>query len=336
MGVLVSLPYVQPVNATGTIYIHADGAISPSEVPISSVDCVTYTLIGTIYDSIVIERSNIIVDGAGYTVQGFGIGEGLRLYRVNNVTIKNVNIKDFTYSIYLDLANNSVVSGNNIVANNFDGIELHDSSNNTISGNNIETNEWYGIGLYYSSNNLIEKNNITNNYSGIRFYYSPNNTICQNNLAHNFYGIGISNSSNNSIFHNNFIDNTNSVHCESSIDVWDNGYPSGGNYWSDYNGTDLYSGTFQNETAGDGIGDTPHILCEDNQDDYPLIKPHVFLLGDINHDRSVNILDISIVGQAFGSQHGSERWNPLADLDRNEVINVIDLTLVAMNYGKTV
>jgi len=41
------------------------------------------------------------------------------------------------------------------------------------------------------------------------------------------------------------------------LNYWDNGYPSGGNYWSDYNGTDLYSGTHpQSENGSDGIGDT--------------------------------------------------------------------------------
>ena len=44
----------------------------------------------------------------------------------------------------------------------------------------------------------------------------------------------------------------------------DNGYPSGGNYWNDYNGTD---------NNGDGIGETPYIINEDNQDNYPLMNP---------------------------------------------------------------
>jgi hypothetical protein len=57
------------------------------------------------------------------------------------------------------------------------------------------------------------------------------------------------------------------------INVWDDGYPSGGNYWSDYTGVDLYSGPYQNETSSDGIGDTPYDIDENNVDHYPLMKP---------------------------------------------------------------
>ena len=53
-----------------------------------------------------------------------------------------------------------------------------------------------------------------------------------------------------------------------SANVWDDGYPSGGNYWSSYNGTDVLRGTYQNETGSDGIGDMPY-----GQDRYPLMNP---------------------------------------------------------------
>jgi hypothetical protein len=46
--------------------------------------------------------------------------------------------------------------------------------------------------------------------------------------------------------------------------MWDNGFPSGGNYWSDYTGT---------YTNGDGIGDTPYVIDANNQDRYPLMNP---------------------------------------------------------------
>jgi PKD repeat protein len=52
------------------------------------------------------------------------------------------------------------------------------------------------------------------------------------------------------------------------MNVWDDGYPSGGNYWNDYAGTDLYSGPYQNETGSDGIGDTWYPVG----DHYPLMN----------------------------------------------------------------
>jgi len=46
----------------------------------------------------------------------------------------------------------------------------------------------------------------------------------------------------------------------------DYGYPSGGNYWSDYNGTDANH---------DGIGDTPYVIDTKNADNYPLMTPYI-------------------------------------------------------------
>jgi len=78
---------------------------------------------------------------------------------------------------------------------------------------------------------------------------------------------------NNYIFHNNFINNTNPFIYKVSGTIWDNGYPSGGNYWSRYNGTDIFSGPFQNETGSDGIGDEPYAVNSFDQDRYPLMYP---------------------------------------------------------------
>ena len=46
-------------------------------------------------------------------------------------------------------------------------------------------------------------------------------------------------SSENLIYRNNFCNNSHQAHDDSN-NLWDNGYPSGGNYWSDYNGVDQY------------------------------------------------------------------------------------------------
>jgi len=52
------------------------------------------------------------------------------------------------------------------------------------------------------------------------------------------------------------------VYSYASTNVWDDGYPSGGNFWSDYAGVDA---------DGDGIGDTPYLIDDNNRDRYPLM-----------------------------------------------------------------
>jgi len=100
-GMLCSAFKIMPAEAAGTIYIRADGRIDPPTAPISTVDNVTYTFSDNIYDSIVIERDNIVVDGSGYTVQGSGSGTGVYLLLRNNVTLKNMRIQEFVLGLQL-------------------------------------------------------------------------------------------------------------------------------------------------------------------------------------------------------------------------------------------
>jgi len=59
------------------------------------------------------------------------------------------------------------------------------------------------------------------------------------------------------------------------------------------------------------------------------------ILPDINHDRIINILDISVVAMAFGSKLGDEKWNLIADLNDDDVVDVLDISIVAKDFGKT-
>jgi len=280
------------------IYIRADGSVDPPTAPILSVDNVTYTFTGNINTSIVVERDNIVVDGAGYTLRGTRSwdSKGIDLTGRSNVTIKNMKITESFFGIWLDMSSSNSISGNNITFNKV-GIWLSDSSNNTVSGNNITANNDYGIvwyyGIYlgYSSNNSISRNYITNNGYGIRLFLSSNNnSISGNNITNNFYGIllwkssnnaiygndmknndyGIvfTNSSNNIIYHNNFVDNTTQVDSYNSTNVWDDSAGKG-NYWSDYE--DRYPDA--EEIDESTIWDTSYVIDENNQDNYPLMSP---------------------------------------------------------------
>jgi hypothetical protein len=56
--------------------------------------------------------------------------------------------------------------------------------------------------------------------------------------------------------------------------------------------------------------------------------------GDVNGDRKVNILDLTIVALSFGSVQGGPNYNPNADVVRDGVVNIRDLTFVAIHFGQ--
>ena len=304
-----------------TVYIMNDGSIVPSYAPIFSPDNITYSFMGNIsypaYNGIIVEKNNIRIDGTGYTVQGDQTGYGLSLSGSNNVTIENANIQGFSFCIYLFSSSNITVSGNTATANTNEGIVLASSSNNTVNGNTIANGD-EGIDLDNSSNNTVKGNDITaniygiyllsssndtvsgnyvaaNGFAGIDLYSSSDNTVSGNNVTRNTNGgIYLSSSTNNTVYHNNFIGNVAQASVDSASlgNAWDNGYPSGGNFWSDYNGTDLYSGPYQNLTGSDGIGDTPYPIDSNNTDHYPLVN--LFSTGPLSIPISPNSATLDI------------------------------------------
>jgi len=288
---------IHSVRASGTIYIRANGLVDGTDR--IQHDGLIYTFIGNISDPIVVERSNIVIDGAGYALRGTGIGKGIDLSGRTHVTVRSMRIEGFADGIWLsgstysnitantltsnyddgvdlrDSSDYNSIVGNNITDNHQDGIELWSSSHNSIAENSISQNHLHGVWTYDNSNyNDISKNTISeNHYDGVDLLSSSNYNTVNNNTVENNHddGITILSSSYNSVYQNQFINNTNQVNTDSSISTWDEGYPSGGNFWSDYNGTDIYSGPYQNVTGHDGIGDTPYIINSKNQDRFPLV-----------------------------------------------------------------
>jgi parallel beta-helix repeat protein len=237
--------------------------------------------------------------------------QGILLTYSNESTISNNTLTNNEFYAAIDLRNsmrNNVI-GNIVFDNDMIGIEvIWDSCENNIINNtvhshrretgnspkwsgifianshniiigNIVTNNDQGISIgFRAENNTISDNSILNNEHGIYFahtsdYAAINNIIYNNYLAQNDYGIYIESSVNNSIFHNDFVNNRIQAYDNMSINFWDDMYDSGGNYWSDYTGLDLFSGPNQDEPGGDGIGDTPYVIDADTKDNYPLMEP---------------------------------------------------------------
>ena len=190
------------------------------------------------------------------------------------------------------------VDANNVSISNFGikngglgnaGIKITSSSNNTITNCAVYNNSHTGITLTSSLNNTITNCNISNNgiYGILLDASSTNSIICCTVYNHNF-GIELYSSSDNNIFYHNTILNNNLNAYDPSNNSWDNGYPSGGNYWSDYSGLDNYSGPNQDIPGPDHIGDIPYnITGGSSQDKYPLMAsfgpPHAHFTYIINN-----------------------------------------------------
>jgi parallel beta-helix repeat protein len=205
-ALLAAAPIVWSAEANGAIYIRADGNVD-------GIDKIqregnVYTFTDNIYCPIVVEKDDVLVDGAGYSLQGTGIGAGINLTGRINVTVKNIEISNFFYGIYLNSSLNNNLS-NNIIQANFYGIYLSASSNNTIVGCNITENESSGVWLRCSSSNDINENRITGNgQDGIWLSCSSdNNRVSGNIVIANVYGIRIDDYSNNILRNNELIDN---------------------------------------------------------------------------------------------------------------------------------
>jgi parallel beta-helix repeat protein len=277
-GTLVSMLRVDSVRAAGPIFIRANGTVDPVTANITRNGDL-YTLTSNITsdgDGIVIERNNTVVDGAGFTIRGAGsnASKGVSFPRTTNVTVRNVKISEFGIGVYLNETSMSTVSGNEIAENSV-GVSLSSCSSNSIQGNNITSNAKYGIlATLYADYNTFFRNNIAGSYSGFRFdYSSSHNLIYENDITNNQHGIlFLLSSSDNWVLHNNLVGNSVfQAFSDASTNVWDDGYPSCGNYWSNCGGIDLHSGVSQIADGRDGVGDTSYSIFVQNKDQYPLM-----------------------------------------------------------------
>jgi len=244
---------------------------------------------GTYHEHIVINKTLTLI-GAGRSTTFIDANktDSVVTIEANNVTLRGFTIQNgLGEGIIISGFNQSTISDNAIILNGYDGLYIENSTGNTIRNNIISNNavntELAGVDLYSSDSNTISNNTITLQEKGISAESSNNNTICDNTILENTVGVSLYLCNNSVFYHNNFVDNEY-LQVENyymSSNNWDNGYPFGGNYWSDYHGTDYYTGPKQNQAGSDGIGDTPYVIGANNVDRYPLMSRYGKAIEDI-------------------------------------------------------
>ncbi len=181
-------------------------------------------------------------------------------------------------------------------------------------------NNTVGFVAWHSDSNDVKANNVSGNKCGILLWRSNVDLILGNDITNNS-AVGIQvlhGSDGNNIYWNDFIQLggvPNALAAWTTANTWD--VMGKGNYWN----KDVFGqGPYMNPT---------------NVDNNPLTAPWNPMLGDVNLDGKVNIVDITICAMAFGTHFSDLRWNPQADVNRDGLVNILDIALAAKNFGKT-
>jgi parallel beta-helix repeat protein len=355
----------QPSNpdlALPVIYIRSDGSVERTNLIERNGD--TYTFKGDIgavdwddyyafkensvySQGIVVERDNIIIDGAGYALTGCGhtgiyyfvpnekggyqltdppiyntaTMRGIDLWGRSNITIKNLTIQLFRSAISISYTNNITVLSSTIQRNE-QGLNVYHSTNLTSIQNNIRNAE-SGIYLQNASQCLIFNNTITDTRYGIQFwssptdsYYNKDNVIANNQFTRNIYAaILLCGSLNNFVVNNNITNNN--VGISVSVDATNlisNNLISNNNKAIDVSG---YNAIFvRNQIINNNASISFYITGNNTFYSNNFIGNAKELVTD--GYRGSNFLDNGKIGNYWSSYNGSDRnWDGIGDTPYN-------------------
>jgi parallel beta-helix repeat protein len=191
--------------------------------------------------------------------------------RIDNNTFLDV---DGPVSIYntMGASEKNFIENNSMDSGGY-GVFLTGTANNTVQYNDI-TGFRESIALYGAEESLVTRNVLTRGLDGIVVRDSTiGNEMTFNNIV-SLTGCGIAlvqGTSGTLIHHNNLLDSGYNGCDPGTGNRWDNGYPSGGNFWSDYVGPDAFNGPNQDIPGADAIGDTSYDTRGSGMDNYPLL-----------------------------------------------------------------
>jgi nitrous oxidase accessory protein NosD len=184
------------------ISVRQDGSIDPSTAPIQREGAV-YTLTSDVNcNTIIIQRDNVVFDGANHTIELFG---AIGISERENVTFKNAIIKA-GLGISLSGSNNKIIgntfhiNATNAIAVSYTGFPTTSApsgniiSDNTIELKNGENGVWVfkALDTVISNNTIFTAENSSQVVSGIVVQSSHDTTVVGNSInVYATYGVAI-------------------------------------------------------------------------------------------------------------------------------------------------
>jgi Periplasmic copper-binding protein (NosD) len=263
--------------------VQQNSLLSINQVAIAVTDCVQTNIVG----NIILGAGGIDADGwddSAICLNYFQYCEmALMTWQGDNLSITQNYFDSCQYCIYLITSQWSTIHGNAGIGCWY-GVKVSMCFNCSVVANTFALMTATGINVNnFSFDVLVAYNQLMACEYGSVWVDNANNVIIRDNILENGemtydpYGGGVflDTNGNVSVYHNNIINNID-LQAEDymgSENRWNDSYPSGGNWWSDYAGVDLNDGPNQdNPGVSDGIGDAPYVLDADSRDNYPLMS----------------------------------------------------------------
>ena len=341
-----------PDLALPLIYIRSNGTVEGTDLIQRNGD--TYTFTGdiggvnwidywayretsTYSQGILVERDNIIIDGAGYNLTGSGNCDGyitpfgcppiintasmngIDVSERSNVTIKNLTLQLFRAAIKLQASANITVLSCDINENS-KGLSLYNSEQLTLVNcqlHNVPQGIWDAQGIWVQNatrcilyNNTFVYNTYGISMFGERPYYSEDNVIVNNQFTSNSYAISTGGGKNNIIANNDIKQNSDTgIEIDDNADVVCGNYISNNKYgiriWGSANNS-FCRNHMVNNTEGvqlnGGVNSTFYRNnFVDNENDVTSRHPDEIVQGSVFWDKGS-------VGNYWSSYNGSD-WN---------------------------
>jgi parallel beta-helix repeat protein len=199
----------------------------------------------------VIQCINVTVEGNLVVSSEYGVW----MTACFSISVLSNEFSNCTYGVAISYTDFAYVRGNAIFDSRGFGVTVYYQSYFILMDNNYIARSLFGAVTLDDSHDIHINDNLIQDNTGIAGSYAGGITITS------CYNIWID--------RNDFENNLPVQGMDDGSNFWNNTYPLGGNWWSDYFGDDNFSGPDQDISGPDGFGDSPYVIDPDSQDYYP-------------------------------------------------------------------